>query len=147
MSADSFEVPRNDALSSPCHKEGRIEKIRIVLVDDHAVMRQGLVSLLREEKDMEVVGEAGDGVAAIEIVRQALPDVVLMDVSLPKLSGVEATRIICSELPKVKVIALSMFAEADLGVAMRRAGATAYRVKSDPADALLAAIRAAAYNA
>ena len=117
---------------------------RVVLVDDHIVMRQGLSTLLREQPDMTVVGEASDGESAVRLVRQVRPDVVLMDVSLPGMDGIEATRIICAETPDVRVIGLSMFEEAEQERAMRAAGAVSSLTKSGPALAVLAAIRACA---
>jgi CheY-like chemotaxis protein/anti-sigma regulatory factor (Ser/Thr protein kinase) len=121
--------------------EGRI---RIVLVDDHMLMRQGLARLLREERDMEIVGEASDGASAVSLVRETQPDVVLMDVNMPGMNGTEATRIIHAELPEINVIGLSMFEEAELATAMRKAGAVNYLSKSGASNALIAAIRACA---
>jgi DNA-binding NarL/FixJ family response regulator len=118
--------------------------IRVILVDDHVVMRQGLGGLLRRLGDMEIAGEASDGESAIELVRQVRPDVVLMDISLPGMNGIEATRIIHAELPGVRIIGLSMFEEAERGDAMREAGAVSYISKSEPSDAVVAAIRKAA---
>ncbi|MCE5326355.1 MAG: PAS domain-containing protein [Planctomycetaceae bacterium] len=122
----------------PADAEG---KIRVVLVDDHIVMRQGLVALLREEKDIAVVGEASDGHSAVELVRQVRPDVVLMDITLPGMNGIEATRIIHAEFPQVAVIGLSMFDQAEQANIMRQAGAADYLTKSGPSEALVAAIR------
>lgn len=121
--------------------EGRI---RIVLVDDHVLMRQGLARLLREERDMEIVGEASDGASAVSLVRETQPDIVLMDVNMPGMNGTEATRIIHAELPGIQVIGLSMFEEAELATAMRKAGAVNYLSKSGASNALIAAIRACA---
>lgn len=119
-------------------------KIRTLLVDDHVVMRQGLSHLLREEPDIEIVGEASDGRMAVELVGQLHPDVVTMDVSMPVMDGIEATRIIHSQFPDVRVIGLSMFEEGQCDKAMRDAGAADYVVKSGPSDALISAIRAVA---
>lgn len=118
--------------------------IRIVLVDDHIVMRQGLAALLRDEPDMAIVGEASDGQSAIKLVHDIRPDVVLMDVSMPGMNGIEATRIIHGQLPQVRIIGLSMFDQAERAQAMLQAGATKYLTKSDAADELVAAIRACA---
>lgn len=117
--------------------------IRIVLVDDHSVMRQGLAWLLSEEPDMAVVGEASDGESALALVRELRPDVVLMDVSLPGLNGIETTALIHAEMPEVRIIGLSMFEEAERSTAMREAGAVSYLSKSGPSDAVIATIRAA----
>jgi PAS domain S-box-containing protein len=116
-------------------------RIRVVLVDDHMVMRQGLAGLLRAEPDMEIVGEASDGSAAVNLVRELRPDVVLMDVTMPGMDGIQATRIIRNEIPKVQVIGLSMFEEGEQAAAMRKAGAIDYITKSGPSDAVISAIR------
>ena len=123
---------------------GTSQVIRVMLVDDHMVMRQGLARLLREEPDVEIVGEASDGESAVKLVRQVLPDVVLMDINMPRMSGIECTRIIHAEMPGVNIIGLSMFEEAERAAAMRQAGAVAYLTKSGPSEAVLAAIRACA---
>lgn len=115
--------------------------VRVLLVDDHVVMREGLARLLAMEPDMKVVGEASDGLIGIDKARRLLPDIVLMDISMPNMGGIEATRRICSDLPGVRVIGLSMFEEAERGQAMLDAGAAGYVTKSGPADELLAIIR------
>jgi PAS domain S-box-containing protein len=117
-------------------------KISVLLVDDHAIVRQGLASLLRPEPDIEIAGEATDGKHAVELARQHSPDVVVMDVNMPGMDGVEATRIIVAELPRCKVIGLSMHIDHDIGVAMREAGAVGYLSKGGPSEDLVAAIRA-----
>lgn len=116
-------------------------KIRVLLADDHKIVREGLADLLEHEGDIEVVGEADDGVNAIELARKLLPDVVVMDVTMPRMNGIEATVRIVSEMPAVRVVGLSMHHEMELATAMVDAGATAYLSKSGPMDALLAAIR------
>lgn len=116
------------------------DRIRVVVVDDHAVMRQGLCSLLAEEPNLEVVGEARDGIEAVEQARRLVPDVILMDYSLPGMNGVEAAHAIRRELPEVQVIALSMHRERERAEAMTAAGAVAYFNKSDDSDALIEAI-------
>jgi DNA-binding NarL/FixJ family response regulator len=116
-------------------------KIRILLADDHPILRQGLSRLLAEESDMEVVAEAADGRTAVELTRQVLPDIVIMDVSMPCGGGVQATRVITSEIPGAQVIGLSMHEEADMAAAMRRAGAALYLTKGGPSETLIAAIR------
>jgi PAS domain S-box-containing protein len=118
------------------------EQIRILLADDHEIVRDGLVRLLRMQPDLAVVGEAGDGQAAIEQARLLLPDVILMDVSMPRVNGLEATRCITAELASTRIIGLSMHSETDMGDEMRQAGAAAFVSKSAPPDDLLAAIRA-----
>jgi DNA-binding NarL/FixJ family response regulator len=105
-------------------------------------MRQGLARLLRAEPDMEIAGEASDGESAIGLVRELRPDVVLMDVSMPGMDGIQATRIIHSELPWIGIIGLSMFQEGEQAAAMRKVGAVDYVTKSGPSEAVIAAIRA-----
>jgi PAS domain S-box-containing protein len=115
--------------------------IRVLVVDDHALVRQGFAKLLAGEPDLEVVGEADNGQAAIELTRRLTPDVILMDVSMPIMNGIEATRRIHAEFPAVRVIGLSMLEDAEQPHAMREAGTAAYLRKSDSTEALLAAIR------
>jgi CheY-like chemotaxis protein len=115
--------------------------IRLLIVDDHAVMRQGLATSLGQEPDMTIIGEASDGKTALEKARRLQPEVILMDLGMPKMSGVEATRIIHSEMPKVRVIGLSMFEEKERAKAMLDAGAVAYLNKGCSVDALTSTIR------
>ncbi len=116
-------------------------RTRVLLADDHEVVREGLARLLKEEPDMEVVGEAADGQAAMDLTRQLLPDVVIMDINMPGMDGIEAARGIHAEFPDVKIIGLSMFEKLERGAAMREAGAVDYLTKSGPPDALIVAIR------
>ncbi|HYL81302.1 MAG TPA: response regulator, partial [Candidatus Acidoferrum sp.] len=120
---------------------GRPRRLRVLIVDDHKVMRQGLTRLLNAEPDMEVIGEAADGQTAVELARRLAPDVVTMDISMPGMNGIQATRMILAECPAVRVIGLSMFEEAEQAKAMRDAGAVDYLTKSAASDALVAAIR------
>ncbi|HYL82057.1 MAG TPA: response regulator, partial [Candidatus Acidoferrum sp.] len=128
--------------AGPPPAPGRTGKIRVLVVDDHKVVRQGLSRLLAAEPDIEIVGEAADGKLAVELARQLSPDVVLMDISMPVMNGIEATRAILAECPAVRVIGLSMFEEVEQAQAMQDAGAVAYLSKSGAADALVAAVRA-----
>jgi len=118
-----------------------LKKIRIVLVDDHLTMREGLAGLLRMEPDFEVVGEASDGESAVCLIRELRPDIVLMDISMPGMDGIEATRITHSDLPEVRIIGLSMFKEGEQQAAMRKAGAVDCLTKSGPSEALIETIR------
>jgi signal transduction histidine kinase/CheY-like chemotaxis protein len=117
--------------------------IRVLIADDHAVVRDGLARVLNQEPDIEIVGEAADGQAAVEQARALSPDVILMDLSMPRLNGVEATRRIHEEYPEIRIIGLSMFEEAERAQAMRNAGAVHYLSKSAPTVDLTAAIRSA----
>jgi signal transduction histidine kinase/DNA-binding NarL/FixJ family response regulator len=116
-------------------------QIRILLVDDHTVMRRGLASMLRHETDIAIVGEAENGQEAVEKAHQLVPDVILMDISMPRMNGLEATRLIHAELPSVRIIGLSMFDEEERAAAMIDAGASAYTAKCQPPEVILAAIR------
>ncbi len=115
--------------------------IRVLLADDHEVVRMGLTRLLQMEPDIEVVGQAADGLEALEIALQIQPDVILMDVSMPRMSGVEATQRIIQLLPSSKIIGLSMHEQEDAAVSMKAAGAAIYLTKTSPPEALIAAIR------
>jgi DNA-binding NarL/FixJ family response regulator len=115
--------------------------VRVLLVDDHVLLRRSLALLLSLEPDLQVVGEAGDGHRAIELTRALMPDVVLMDISMPGMNGIEATRVIRAEAPGVTVIGLSMYERSEQAKPMLDAGAAAYVSKTDPPEALLAVIR------
>ena len=117
--------------------------IRLVLVDDHELMRQGLRALVDGQKDVEVVGEANDGRTALALVRSLSPDVVVMDVAMKDMNGIEATRQIRAECPDVKVIGLSSHADARYVKAMLEAGACGYVLKANAYDDLHRAIEAA----
>jgi NarL family two-component system response regulator LiaR len=118
------------------------EKIKILIVDDHQVVRQGLRTFLELHDDVVVVGEAGDGVTAVEMVRQLEPDVVLMDLVMPRLDGIAATRQVKSSGIHSKVIALTSFAEDDKVFPAIQAGASSYLLKDVSPDDLVEAIRA-----
>ena len=118
--------------------------IRILIVDDHAVVRQGLRMFLALDPELEVLGEAGDGVEALEQARRLRPDVVLMDLLMPRMDGVAATAAIRTELPDVEVIALTSVLEDDAVIGAVRAGAMGYLLKDTQADDLCRAIKAAA---
>ncbi len=116
-------------------------KTTVVLADDHKVIREGLRNLIESQPDMEVVSEAGDGREAIELCEQLRPEVVVMDVAMPELNGIEATRHITSECPDTKVLALSMHADRHYAAGMLGAGATGYVLKDCAFDELADAIR------
>ena len=117
-------------------------KIRILLTDDHAVMREGLARLLAQEPDFEVIGQANDGQQAIEKAASLLPDVVLMDISMPVKDGIEATKIIHQQYPNTQIVGLSLYTEDERAKEMLDAGAALYVSKSGPPAELKAAIRA-----
>ncbi len=119
-------------------------KTRILLADDHAVVRQGFRLILRTQADLEVVGEAANGREAVELAATLKPDIVVMDVSMPELNGIEATRRIEEVSPRTRVVALSMHKDSVYVREILRAGARAYVLKEGAEDELLAAIRAVA---
>ncbi len=121
-----------------------MKRIRLLLVDDQAMFREGLRLLLGQQADFEIVGEAGDGLAALEAVRRIAPDVVLMDLRMPNLGGAEATRRIKAEAPAVKVIVLTTFEEDEEVFSALRAGAAGFLLKDSPSEKLCEAIRFAA---
>ncbi len=118
--------------------------IRIVLADDHAIVRQGLSRAIEQEDDMEVVGQASNGRDTIDVVRQLSPDVLITDISMPDLNGVEATRQVLRESPDVRVIALSMHSSRQFVMEMFKAGAMGYLLKDCDYDELIKAIHAVA---
>lgn len=115
--------------------------VRIILVDDHGIIRQGLRSLLERQPDIEVVGEADDGRSAIELVRELQPDIVITDVTMPNLNGADTTRQITRLFPQVKVIGLSGHSNNSFIIEMLKAGASAYVLKQCLFDELLEAIQ------
>jgi DNA-binding NarL/FixJ family response regulator len=116
-----------------------VRPCRVFLVDDHQMMRDGLRAIL-ERSSHQVVGEAGSGRDALQLVQQADPHVVIMDISMPGLNGIDATQRLLAELPRVKVIALSMSADRRYVLAMFAAGARGYLLKNSAADELVQAI-------
>jgi two-component system, NarL family, response regulator LiaR len=118
--------------------------VRVLIADDHGVVRQGLRMFLALDPDIEIVGEACDGAQALELARDLQPDVVLMDLLMPKMDGIEATARVRAEVPDTEVIALTSVLEDSSVVNAIRAGAIGYLLKDTEADALVRAIKAAA---
>lgn len=117
-------------------------KIRVLLADDHTILRQGLRALLNNEPDMQAVAEATNGEEAVVLASRLRPDVIVMDVSMPRINGIEATRRIKIDVPQAIVVALSMYESEDMAAAMRAAGASAYLSKDKASEALTGVIRA-----
>ncbi len=120
--------------------------IRILLADDHKITRDGLRVLLEQQKSMTVVGEAENGRQAIRLALELKPDVIVMDISMPELNGVEATRQILADLPETKIIALSMYSDKRYVVGMLKAGVSGYLLKNCAFDELITAISAVMKN-
>jgi PAS domain S-box-containing protein len=139
----AFERPGQGPAGStrPRDAEAPAEQISVILVDDHALVRQSIAGLLRREADIDVVGEASDGEEAVEVVATHHPQVVVMDVNLPKLNGVQATRIIKSREPGIVVIGMSVHNDAATRQAMLDAGASSYVTKDRPLETLVETIR------
>jgi DNA-binding NarL/FixJ family response regulator len=118
--------------------------IRVLVADDHTIVRQGVVSLLEAGGDCNVVAQASDGVEAVEQALATLPDVAVVDIGMPRLSGLEAVRRIRQESPRTRILVLTMHEEEEYVVHLVRAGASGYLVKDSAANELLAAVRALA---
>jgi DNA-binding NarL/FixJ family response regulator len=133
----SPESPAVGVLDNSIH----MKKIAVLLVDDHAVVRQGLRALLEAEGDIAVVGEAENGREAVVLAKKTLPDLVLMDLAMPGLNGLEATRQIVRNLPSARVLVLTSYGDDDYVTQLLEAGASGYLVKQTAAADLLKAIR------
>jgi DNA-binding NarL/FixJ family response regulator len=115
--------------------------ISVILVDNHAIMRDGLRNLLEEESDIEVIGEADNGRQAVKIALEKKPDIVIMDIAMHEMNGIEATRQIRAENPNIKVLTLSMHSERQIVIGSFRAGASGYLLKDSTSTELVEAIR------
>lgn len=118
-------------------------KIRVLLADDHAIVREGIKRILAEEPDIEVVGEAGDGLQAVEMAKKLKPDVAILDITMPALNGIEATRQIRSSLPNTHTLTLTMHEDDTYVFQLLKAGAAGYVLKRAAATDLVQAVRAA----
>jgi DNA-binding NarL/FixJ family response regulator len=120
--------------------------IKILLADDHKITRDGLKALLESQKNMIVIGEAENGRQAVRLASDLAPDVIVMDINMPELNGIEATRQIIAELPETKIIALSMYSDKRYVVGMLKAGVSGYLLKNCAFDELVSAITAVVAN-
>jgi DNA-binding NarL/FixJ family response regulator len=120
-----------------------LEKIKVLLADDHTVVRQGLRVLLEAEPDIAVVGEAANGREAVQLTKKLMPDVVVMDIAMPNLNGLEATRQIAKEVPTAKLLVLSSYNDDEYVHQITSAGATGYLLKQTAATELIKAVREA----
>ncbi len=119
-------------------------KIRVLLADDHKTLRLALARFLNRQLDIQIVGQAGDGATAVKLAGERQPDVIVMDLSMPDMHGIQATRLIRSRSPGTRVIGFSAYAAPEHSKAMRKAGAIHYLTKRDKPATLVAAIRASA---
>jgi len=115
-------------------------EIRIIIADDHRIIREGLKALIEKQPGMKVVGQAEDGIACRKLVAELKPDVVVMDIQMPNMNGIEATRYIVSEFPDIKIVALSIHLDRQFIAGMLKAGASGYLVKDCAAEELSNAI-------
>ena len=138
---DQVEHKKRGRKKAPKKQEGSARKIRLMLADDHVVMRQALSAMLEQYDDIEIIGEASDGEEAIKLAAELVPDVILMDISMPRMDGLEATRLILAHNPDIRIIGLSMHERADQSDVMLRAGAAAFCSKTGDTENLVAEIR------
>ncbi len=139
-----MEAPRHrrkkKTMRSDRTAKERHRSIRVIVADDHAFVRQGLISLLKTSSQIEVLGEATDGLGAVELAENLHPDVVIMDVMMPGLNGIEATRLITAKCPGVRVIGLTMCEETGCATALLAAGAVACLPKYGSTEKLMTAV-------
>ncbi|MEH7490741.1 response regulator transcription factor [Neobacillus niacini] len=115
--------------------------IRILITDDHHVVRRGLAFFLKTQKDIEIIGEAGNGREAVELTRTLKPDLILMDLVMPEMDGIQATKMIKTEMPEIKIIMLTSFSDQDHVIPALEAGASGYQLKDIEPDELIDCIR------
>ncbi|MBA3312397.1 MAG: response regulator transcription factor [Planctomycetaceae bacterium] len=116
--------------------------VRVLIVDDHRIVRAGLIGLLSTRPEIDVVGEASDGFEAVDLAERLEPDVVLMDVTMPRLNGIDATRLLHRKRPEIRIIGLSMHDSREIEDAMKLAGARQFITKGGPPLAVIEAILA-----
>ena len=116
--------------------------IRVIIADDHAILRDGFETLFKKQKDMELVGEAENGKEVLELAARLKPDVVIMDIKMPVMDGIEATKILTEKYPAIGIIALTMFDEDNLIIDMLEAGAKGYMVKNASKEEIIEAVKA-----
>lgn len=133
-------LPLAKSQESIDHGPAKVKRKRVLLVDDHKAIRDGLKLLMQGQPNIEVVGEAADGREALELARLLRPDVIIMDISMPVMNGIDATRRIKAEISGIRVIGLSMFEDEQASSTMRNAGADGYVIKTAPPVELLKAI-------
>jgi DNA-binding NarL/FixJ family response regulator len=115
--------------------------IRILIADDHHVVRRGLTFFLKTQKDIEIIGEAGNGREAVELARTLKPDLILMDLVMPEMDGIQATKMIKTEMPEIKIMMLTSFSDQDHVIPALEAGASGYQLKDIEPDELINCIR------
>jgi DNA-binding NarL/FixJ family response regulator len=115
--------------------------IRILIADDHHVVRRGLAFFLKTQKDIEIIGEAGNGREAVELARTLKPDLILMDLVMPEMDGIQATKMIKTEIPEIKIMMLTSFSDQDHVIPALEAGASGYQLKDIEPDELIQCIK------
>ena len=134
-------IRTHTATDAPMHANGKQAKVRVLLADDHTILRAGLKMMLNAQPDIEVVGEASDGRQVVVEAQRLLPDVILMDITMPEVNGIEATRHVKRLLPETRVLVLTMHENEEYLFQMLRAGAAGYMLKEAADTELISAIR------
>jgi|SRR5689334_4582548 two-component system, NarL family, response regulator NreC len=134
-------IRTHTATDAPMHANGKQAKVRVLLADDHTILRAGLKMMLNAQPDIEVVGEASDGRQVVVEAQRLLPDVILMDITMPEVNGIEATRQVKRLLPETRVLVLTMHENEEYLFQMLRAGAAGYMLKEAADTELISAIR------